>query len=821
MKKKIAVLLIMILTLISVNAGMSVSSYAVDGSCTITVSENIDTLEVARGASGRLDLDEIFTDSDGHSLSYSVTEADGSLKAREENGILKIDPLQLGDFDVKVTAECQAGDKTAQAVIPVRVVVPADDGDPLQYGYDETPQESVLVYANFSNDGVPLRGNDEDSTMLAHAVVEIPYFDLQLYGLEGYYRYHTADGRSPYVDSELIERPTALHFMIYMTERYYMGLPEDKCGTGTSGVLDYDQACNMKNLFGNDAYRAEGKALDIDPTQGALEFFMTSLWGHDLNLMYYRNHMYPLQSPGWGATADFMLLSDGDAMDVAFFTNYGFFGDGAFCSFDKEDYVVNQGETFEFKTRSTPASAVSNSGSGAIKPVEDLFIDIYDEEWELVDTIDGLGKSEFQFSFDEEGIYHLVGYDANCETSNANMAPATADVYVEKAEIDDNKAPKRKDGVPESASAAVREQKPYALSMADLFFDPDDDDMTYTVKINDGNPQQIGPEYTFTPQEAGSYTLVFTPTDSKGLAGETYTVALTASANHSPAYADSSKTSSSDTILYNQRALLDVTELFADEDEGDEDNFSYFVSKDGGQFENFEPELGMYFMYSPQVIQEIGTHVFKIKVEDDLGAASDAYMFTVEVDMSEGEKVERLIDDIGEVTLEKEDKIIAARTAYNDLSDEDRAAVPMNYPIKLLEAELRLQELKREKAEQELKQVNSELERIALELEQAALEVARLNARANKVTGLKAKAKSKRFTVSWKKNAGAEGFDVQYKLSKAKKFSKVKYGVKGTSIKSKKLKKGRKYVFRVRTFKTVDGEKIYGPWVKTKAVKCR
>ena len=100
-------------------------------------------------------------------------------------------------------------------------------------------------------------------------------------------------------------------------------------------------------------------------------------------------------------------------------------------------------------------------------------------------------------------------------------------------------------------------------------------------------------------------------------------------------------------------------------------------------------------------------------------------------------------------------------------------------------------------------------------------EAAKAAAKANKVKGLKAKASKQKFIVSWKKNADAEGYDVQYKLSSAKKFSSLKKGVKKTSVKSKKLKKNKKYVFRVRTYKTIRGQKVYGKWVKTKAVKCK
>ena len=45
---------------------------------------------------------------------------------------------------------------------------------------------------------------------------------------------------------------------------------------------------------------------------------------------------------------------------------------------------------------------------------------------------------------------------------------------------------------------------------------------------------------------------------------------------------------------------------------------------------------------------------------------------------------------------------------------------------------------------------------------------------------------------------------------------------KTTSLKavSKKLKKGKAYQFRVRTYTTINGKPYYGKWTKVKTVKC-
>ena len=93
-------------------------------------------------------------------------------------------------------------------------------------------------------------------------------------------------------------------------------------------------------------------------------------------------------------------------------------------------------------------------------------------------------------------------------------------------------------------------------------------------------------------------------------------------------------------------------------------------------------------------------------------------------------------------------------------------------------------------------------------------------AKAYKVTGLKATSKAKKFTVSWKKTTGAGSYQVQYRLS-GKKWGDLKASVKAVKAKSKKLKKGKKYQFRVRTITVINGQKVYGAWSTSKAVKCK
>lgn len=83
--------------------------------------------------------------------------------------------------------------------------------------------------------------------------------------------------------------------------------------------------------------------------------------------------------------------------------------------------------------------------------------------------------------------------------------------------------------------------------------------------------------------------------------------------------------------------------------------------------------------------------------------------------------------------------------------------------------------------------------------------------------------KKKAIGVKWNKKAGVTGYQIQY--STDENFSNAKkVNVKGANKASatvKKLKKGKRYYVRIRTFKTVDGKKYYSSWSKAKTVKTK
>lgn len=89
----------------------------------------------------------------------------------------------------------------------------------------------------------------------------------------------------------------------------------------------------------------------------------------------------------------------------------------------------------------------------------------------------------------------------------------------------------------------------------------------------------------------------------------------------------------------------------------------------------------------------------------------------------------------------------------------------------------------------------------------------------------KIKAQKKGFKVTWKKVSNAKGYQVKYSTSKkfTKKTSKTATVKKATTTSKtvKDLKKKKTYYVKVRSYKTVNGKKVYSDWSKVKKVKTK
>lgn len=87
---------------------------------------------------------------------------------------------------------------------------------------------------------------------------------------------------------------------------------------------------------------------------------------------------------------------------------------------------------------------------------------------------------------------------------------------------------------------------------------------------------------------------------------------------------------------------------------------------------------------------------------------------------------------------------------------------------------------------------------------------------------LKVTAGKKKTTLTWKKVTGADGYEVCMSIGKKGKYKKIKTtNAKTVKYTKSKLTKGKKYFFKIRTYRTVGGKKIYSSWSAVKSVKVK
>ena len=177
---------------------------------------------------------------------------------------------------------------------------------------------SVDVVLSLSADDCFMVG-PESGAIMAMKDISVPYFDLALYGLEEYYFVSESYGDDgdglpgsdlePGTPEYAYGKVTLLHLYIYALEVFYCGIDPEEAGQGYL----YNEG-----LIGTEVFSISG---------GVGSSFMNQFWGGDCNLNYYVNYEYPLASTGWGATADQILLREGDIVTLGHFTGWSFYGD--------------------------------------------------------------------------------------------------------------------------------------------------------------------------------------------------------------------------------------------------------------------------------------------------------------------------------------------------------------------------------------------------------------------------------------------------------------------------------------------------------------
>ena len=154
--------------------------------------------------------------------------------------------------------------------------------------------------------------------------------------------------------------------------------------------------------------------------------------------------------------------------------------------------------------------------------------------------------------------------------------------------------------------------------------------------------------------------------------------------------------------------------------------------------------------------------------------------------------------------------IIIARKQNNSTSDEKPTPNPAPQPSTRPTQETQ-QQVAQQTAQQQSVKNDTAAEQVSV-------------AKPKSTNPKKVKAAKKAISVTWKKVGGVKGYQIQ--IATDKKFKKNKKTVtvkkqKTTKTTVKKLKAKKKYYVRVRTYKIVNGKKVYSAWSKVKSVKTK
>ena len=235
-----------------------------------------------------------------------------------EDGTLVVDTADLEPGEYIIAMAGQPGeyypDEICSTPGGIRITVEAAE---------EAPAQTTTVYFSVTKHANIVESAQGDPMALVE--MEVPYFDIGLYGLEAIYYnpdcYGAQAGASSQVGgtAETAEGVvTILHVLIWATEVYWNGLDEADAG---KGWLANEGGWN-------------GFSIGADPGSAFCTF-----WNFGSNLNYYLNYEYPLAYPGWGSTCDQIPVADGDVVSVRYNAYTG--NDGVYHHFNKP-YLISK-----------------------------------------------------------------------------------------------------------------------------------------------------------------------------------------------------------------------------------------------------------------------------------------------------------------------------------------------------------------------------------------------------------------------------------------------------------------------------------------------
>ena len=501
--------------------------------------------------------------------------------AKVENGMV----TAVSEGNAVITAK--VGDKEATCSVSIKT---AQDPD------------KVKVYLSMSHDADFMVGAGR-SKVVALQEINVPWFDLSLYGME---EYTYEEGK-----------PTVLHLYIYATEIFYCGLSEDEAGQGY--LLKENLMDTLLQYSGNPG-----------------SIFFTKFWGQDCNLLYYVNYTYPAKN-GIGITADQLVLKENDIISVGHFSDWGFISDSTsgfnYLDIGGENRCAAVQQYEQFTLQVYLANGDPAGGSSSSKAREDALNIYYAKagtlttgvvsQWNKLGTTDSTGKLEIAVDL-EPGTYVLALPGQTGERLTNAIVSAPGVILLDVTEGDAENPVQR------------------VISLIDQI----DTDITL-----ESEPEIKAATDAYNALTAAQQRLV----------------------------------TNAQKLLDAQEALaqLQQTEEDAEKADGVKELIDAIEEVDLDSEEAIVAARSAYDALTDRQKTLVGTDYEK-KLTD---AETALQQLKDEVDA-----VEELIDAIGEGGLDKESDIAAAREAFDDLNDQQKALLGEAYLEKLTEAEAALQE---------------------------------------------------------------------------------------------------------------------------------
>lgn len=208
---------------------------------------------------------------------------------------------------------------------------------------------------------------------------------------------------------------------------------------------------------------------------------------------------------------------------------------------------------------------------------------------------------------------------------------------------------------------------------------------------------------------------------------------------------------------------------------------------------------------------------YKVKNIDVLENAETAFK---EINQNAANKVIDMISKLETITVDSGEKIKDAQDAYSNLTKEQKELVPNFKDIE--KAWIELQKVL-EKKEQEAVQEGT-WTRGMRDFSGASSSNASQSDKEQGITVKTVKSQQKKtLTLRWQKGKNCSGYQISYSEKKTFKDQKkilVKSRTK-TSYTIKKLKSGKTYYVRIRSYQTVNKKRSYGSWSKVYQVKVK